>query len=83
MEVTQMYINPCGVCTHGVAPLSKRKEVFLEAKRRYAWWHSKSQMIPLIRCDRKVCNFSKLCIVSKLQLTESNWVFARKQGPGH
>jgi hypothetical protein len=40
----------------------------------------KSPMIPLIRCDRKVCNISKLCIVSKLQLTESNWVFARKQG---
>jgi hypothetical protein len=83
------YNNPCGVCTHGMVLLSKRKEVFLETQRHCAWWQSKVQMIPLIQSDRKVCNFSKLrivsklCIVSKLQLTERNWVFARKQGPGH
>jgi hypothetical protein len=66
-----MYINPCIVCTHGTAPLSKRKEVLLEPKRSYAWWHRKSPMIPFIRSDRKVFNISKLCTVSKLQLTES------------
>jgi hypothetical protein len=42
------------VCTQGTACLSKRKEVFLETQRHYAWWHSKSPMIPLIQSDRKV-----------------------------
>jgi hypothetical protein len=36
MDVTQMYINPCIVCTQGTACLSKRKEVFLETQRHYA-----------------------------------------------
>jgi hypothetical protein len=80
------YTNVCthrmAVCTCRIALLSKRKEVFLETQRHCAWWQSKLQMIPLIPCDSKGCNVSKLCRVSKQQLTESNWVFTRKQGPG-
>jgi hypothetical protein len=30
--IIQLYINPGGVCTHGIALLSKGKEVFLETQ---------------------------------------------------